>query len=202
MSQEEHGMPYSDIVKDHFFNPRNTLKEDEESFQADALGEAGSSVCGDWIKFWVKIDPETEKISDCKWKTFGCASAIASTSVLSEMVIGLTIDEAMKIKPGDIVEKLGGLPEKKIHCSVLGDRGLRQAIEAYLKEKGLEDRLAEYRRQEVVCECAGVTRGEIEDAISRGVKSFEAIQEETNVSTACGECKEEIQKILSESAGG
>ncbi len=126
---------YSEKVKDHFFNPRNICRcEDEgEKFQADGVGSVGSPVCGDVMKMWIKI--KDNKIVDCKWKTFGCASAIASTSILSEMVIGKTLEEAEKIKPNEIVEKLGGLPAKKIHCSVLGDKALREAIKNYREKQ-------------------------------------------------------------------
>lgn len=120
---------YSEAVKDHFLHPRNILtgKIDENEF--DGVGEVGSPACGDVMRVCIKV--KDNKITDCKWQTFGCASAIATTSVMSEMVIGMTLDEAMKIGAMDIVKKLGGLPEKKIHCSVLGDQGLRKAIEDY-----------------------------------------------------------------------
>ena len=126
---------YSDIVKDHFFNPRNVMpagKEDE--YQADGMGRVGSPACGDEMVIWIKIDPKTQKIVDCKWQTFGCGSAIASTSMLSEMLLengGMTLDEAVKIKPQDIMERLGGLPARKVHCSVLGDQASQKAIDDY-----------------------------------------------------------------------
>jgi len=128
---------YSDVVKDHFFNPRNFMREDEEKeFKFNAVGRAGSSACGDEMIFWLKIDPKTEKIADCRWRTFGCGSAIAATSVLSEMLLekgGMKISEAVKITPIDIIKRLGGLPDRKIHCSVLGDEALREAIKNYKK---------------------------------------------------------------------
>ncbi len=120
---------YSDEVKDHFMNPRNILcgEIDEKTF--DGVGQVGSPACGDVMRVFIKVKDDI--IVECKWQTFGCASAIATTSVMSEMVIGMTLEEAMKIGPMDIVKKLGGLPEKKIHCSVLGDQGLRKAIEDF-----------------------------------------------------------------------
>lgn len=121
---------YSKEVEDHFFHPRNVMEEGVDSSEFNAYGEIGSMACGDVMKMWLKID-ENGKIIDCKWKTFGCASAIASTSMLSEMVIGKDIDEAYQIKPQDILIALGGLPKKKIHCSVLGDQALRKAIENF-----------------------------------------------------------------------
>ncbi len=129
---------YNDIVKDHFFNPRNFLSEKEiGKFKFNAFGKAGNPVCGDMMKFWLWIDPKTKKIKECRWQTFGCGSAIASTSMLSVMVTengGMTLDEAIKIKPKDILERLGGLPDQKIHCSVLGDKAIRNAIDNYLKD--------------------------------------------------------------------
>ncbi len=126
---------YSDIVKDHFFNPRNILYTWEDvDFEVSGIGKVGSPVCGDEMVMWIQINPKTNKIVNCKWQTFGCASAIASTSMLSEMVLengGMDLEKAKKIKPQDILNRLGGLPAKKIHCSVLGDQALRQAIEDY-----------------------------------------------------------------------
>ncbi len=130
---------YSDIVKDHFFNPRNLMTdEDEKNYKADGVGVVGSPVCGDMMKVWIKVDKETNRIKECKWRTFGCASAIASTSVMSEMVAkkgGMKIEEALKITPQDILKELGGLPEPKMHCSVLGDQALRAAINDYQNKK-------------------------------------------------------------------
>jgi len=121
---------YSPIVKDHFYNPRNVMPDEMiDYYEADGMGEVGSPACGDVMRMWIKVDPKSKKITDCKWRTFGCASAIASTSVLSEMVIGMRVEEAKKIKPQDIAVRLGGLPKVKIHCSVLGDQALRAAIE-------------------------------------------------------------------------
>ena len=124
---------YSAEVKDHFFFPRNIFKNEEEAKkyekEADGIGEVGNPVCGDVMKMFIKV--KKAKITDCKWLTFGCASAIASTSILSEMVIGMTIKEAKKIVPQDIIKRLGGLPTRKVHCSVLGDQALRAAIEDF-----------------------------------------------------------------------
>lgn len=132
--QSENEWVYSDIVKEHFFHPQNALTEKPEEYKADGVGMVGSPACGDVMKVWIKVDPNTQKIIDFKWQTYGCASAIASTSMLSVMVTengGMTLDEAKKITPKDILARLGGLPEKKIHCSVLGDQALRAAILNY-----------------------------------------------------------------------
>ncbi len=115
---------YSDTVKDHFMHPRN-LAEDEsliKKMNPNGDGTVGNPVCGDVMKMWVRVDEKTDKIKKCLWKTFGCASAIASTSMLSVMVTkndGMNIDDALKIKPMEIIKQLGELPKNKIHCSVL-----------------------------------------------------------------------------------
>jgi len=134
---------YSKTVKDHFFNPRNLLfEEPEEKF--DAYGAVGSPACGDIMHVWLKIDPKTEKIIDFKWKTFGCASAIAATSIFSVIVTengGLTIDEALAIKPKDITKRLDGLPDRKIHCSVLADKAFRKAVNGWFRETDRYERV-------------------------------------------------------------
>lgn len=132
--QTQSGVPwiYSDEVREHFFNPKNFATKPPEDF--DGLGIVGSPICGDMMKFWIKVDKESKKIIDVKWQTFGCASAIASTSVLSEMVTekgGMKIEDALKITPQDIMDRLSGLPEIKVHCSVLGDQALEAAIKDY-----------------------------------------------------------------------
>lgn len=125
---------YSDIVKDHFFNPRNLLL-DETTYTADGEGQVGSLACGDIMKVWIKVDPTSKRISECKWRTFGCASAIASTSMMSLMATeagGMDLSLALRLKPEQIVERLGGLPDRKFHCSVLGQEALRAAVEDYV----------------------------------------------------------------------
>jgi NifU-like protein involved in Fe-S cluster formation len=127
---------YSEIVKDHFLRPRNVLL-DEANYKYDGKGISGNPVCGDMMALWIKVDSRTQKIKDCKWRTYGCASAIASTSMMSVMVTehgGMPIKKALKLKPQAIVKRLGGLPELKFHCSVLGLDALREAINDYLKK--------------------------------------------------------------------
>lgn len=130
---------YSKIVKDHFFHPRNIFLNDEEEKDyeknADGIGQVGSAYCGDVMRMYIKVNKKNNAIRECRWKTFGCGSALASTSILSEMVIGMKISEAKKITPNDIVKALGGLPVRKIHCSILGDQALRAAIEDYEKKR-------------------------------------------------------------------
>lgn len=124
---------YSEIVKEHFLNPRNFLMGDETKYQHDAEGIVGNPVCGDQMKMFLQI--KDDKILDVKWKTYGCASAIASTSALSELAKGKTLDEALKIGPTEIAEFLGGLPAHKFHCSVLGHEALAAAIKNYRAAK-------------------------------------------------------------------
>lgn len=128
---------YSDIVRDHFFNPRNILI-DEKKYKADGLGIVGSPTCGDMMVVWVKIDKKKKKIKECKWRTFGCASAIASTSMMSLMVTengGMNLFKAKRLTPEAIIDRLGGLPDRKYHCSVLGHTALREAINDYEENK-------------------------------------------------------------------
>lgn len=126
---ENGGWIYSDTVKEHFLNPRNFLMGDEAAFPADAVGVVGNPICGDQMKMFIQV--KDDKIVDIRWKTYGCASAIASTSALSELAKGKTLDEALKISAKDIDDYLGKLPKHKFHCSVLGQDALKEAIDNY-----------------------------------------------------------------------
>lgn len=132
-NQDGVGWLYTDKVKDHFMHPRNFLSGEIDSGAFNGVGEVGSPACGDMMRVMIKV--KDGKITDCKWQTFGCASAIASTSVMSEMAIGMDLDEASKITAKMIVDNLGGLPSQKIHCSVLGDQALKKAIDDYLQRQ-------------------------------------------------------------------
>ncbi len=122
---------YSDTVMDHFTNPRNVGEIED----ADGVGEVGNPVCGDMMTFYIKVDDQ-DRLSDVKFKTFGCGAAIAVSSMVSEMAMGKTVEEAMKISKADVAEELGGLPQNKMHCSNLGADALHLAIEDYLSKKG------------------------------------------------------------------
>lgn len=136
---------YSEKVKDHFLAPRNFLMGDESQFAYDAVGQVGNPVCGDQMRMYIKV--QKNKIVDIRWKTYGCASAIASTSALSEMVKGKTLEAALKIDANAITQYLGGLPKHKFHCSVLGNEALAAAIKAYRTQRCAEgQRLAAERR--------------------------------------------------------
>ena len=120
---------YTEKVMDHFMNPRNFLFGDESQFDYDAVGTVGNPVCGDQMKMYIKV--EDNKITDARWKTYGCASAIASTSALSEMIKGKTLDEALEIDAKAIDNYLGNLPKHKFHCSILGNEALAKAVAEY-----------------------------------------------------------------------
>jgi len=184
---------YSKKLKDHFFNPRNVGEIDNP----DGVGEVGSLACGDALKLTFKLD-ENKRIKDAKFKTFGCASAIATSSVLTEMIKGMTIEEAEKVNNKDIADYLGGLPEQKMHCSVMGREALEAAIDNYRtggkKKHELEGK--------VVCTCFGVTENEIERVIREN--DIETVEQVTNYCKAgggCGGCKGEIERIIQKVKG-
>jgi NifU-like protein len=185
---------YSDIVKDHFMNPRNVMGEGEE-FDADAEGMVGNIRCGD--QMMIKLKVEGDVIKDIRWKTYGCASAIASTSMLSESVRGMSLEKAYNIKPADIANKLGGLPENKIHCSVLGDKALRAAIDNYLEKTG-RGGLFKEEDAVVICTCLNITNKDIEQAVRDGAETWEDLQAKTKIGTVCGGCKGKALELLHE----
>ena len=182
---------YTDKVKELFDNPKNV----GEVADADGVGEVGSLSCGDALKLTFKLDGEG-RISEAKFQTFGCASAIASSSALTEMIIGKTLEEAETITNQDIVEYLGGLPDKKMHCSVMGQEALRAAVANYRGEKlPKED-------SDIVCECFGVTEKEIEDAIvDNSLTTLEQVTDYTKAGGGCGSCHERIEGILQQMLG-
>jgi NifU-like protein len=170
-------MIYNDKVIDYFQNPRNM----GEIPNADGVGEVGSPICGDVMKIWIKVD-KTGKITDAKFKTFGCASAVASSSMATEMIIGKNIKEALKITNQQVVDALGGLPEHKIHCSVLAADAIHRAINDYLGIKPeQEDKDVEY-----VCKCQKITKEQIEEAIAHGAYTVEMVAKATGATK--GEC--------------
>jgi NifU-like protein len=179
---------YTDKVREHFFNPRNV----GEIPDPDGVGEVGSLACGDALKLMFKLD-ETGRIKDVKFKTFGCASAIASSSALTEIIKGMPLEEAAKVTNKDIADYLGGLPEQKMHCSVMGREALEAAIENY---KGGSKKKHELEGK-VVCTCFGVTEKEIERVIHEN--NLDTVEQVTNYCKAgggCGGCKGEIEKII------
>ena len=177
---------YTDKVKDHFENPRNVGEVD----RIDAVGEIGSLACGDALRLTLKITEE-ERIEDAKFQTFGCASAIASSSALTEMVKGLTLDEAAGISNQNIADYLGGLPKEKMHCSVMGMEALEAAIAHY---RGVEIQEPE---GEVICECFGVTDKDIERVVEQNnLSTLEEVTSYTKAGGGCGKCHEKIEALL------
>jgi len=184
---------YTDKLKDHFFNPRNVGEIED----ADGTGEVGSLACGDALRLTFKLDKKG-KIKDAKFKTFGCASAIATSSVLTEMIKGMTLDEAAKVTNKDIADYLGGLPEQKMHCSVMG----REALEAAIENHRSGGKKKHQLEGNVVCTCFGVTDKEIERVIREN--NLTTVEQVTNYSKAgggCGGCKGEIEKIIEKVQG-
>ena len=179
---------YTDKVKDHFLNPRNVGEVSNPS----GTGEVGSLACGDALTLTFRLNDDG-RIADAKFKTFGCASAIASSSALTEMVKGLTLEEAEKITNEDIAEYLGGLPKEKMHCSVMGREALEAAIANY---KGVPIPMAQ---GELVCECFGVTDLEIRRAIlESNLKTVEEVTNFTKAGGGCGNCHDRIQELILE----
>jgi nitrogen fixation NifU-like protein len=123
---------YSEKVMEHFMNPRNV----GEIENPDGIGEEGNPICGDMMTFHIKV--KDNRLDDVKFKTFGCGAAIAVSSIVSEMAIGRTLEEAMKITPRLVADELEGLPKNKFHCSNLGAQALHNAIEDYLSKKKAE----------------------------------------------------------------
>ncbi len=190
---------YSDVVKEHFFNPKNLLLEEPKEGEYDAEGIVGSPACGDMMNIWLKIDSKTEQITVCKWKTFGCGSAIASTSMMSEMVTengGMTLDQALKLKPQDIIGRLHGLPNRKIHCSVLGDKALRKAINDYFRKTSQFDRIV-VDGAKVIDERLNITDHDIEEAVLEGATDLDSVQKKLKVGVGfTEEAKDEIRQLI------
>lgn len=183
---------YTDKVLEHFKNPRNVGVVPN----ADGTGQVGSLICGDALKLTIKVNKETEVIEDIKFQTFGCASAIASSSILTELAKGKTLTEASKITNQDIANALGSLPEAKMHCSVMGMEALDAAIKSY-RQGGKPVVFEQAQDSKVVCQCFNVTEETIIKAINTNhLKTVEDITHFTKAGGACGKCKAEIQKIL------
>lgn len=182
---------YTDKVKEHFINPRNV----GEVENPDGVGEVGSLACGDALKLTIKVD-ENKRITDAKFQTFGCASAIASSSALTEMVIGKTVEEAQAITNEEIAVFLGGLPKEKMHCSVMGQEALEKAITCYLGEPEKKP------EGNIVCECFGVTDVQIRKALTEHtLKTVEEITNYIKAGGGCGKCHEKIEAGIAQSTG-
>lgn len=181
---------YSKKVMDHFLHPRNV----GEIKNPDGLGEVGSLACGDALRLTFKLDAK-KRIKDVRFRTFGCASAIASSSALTEMIKGKTLNEVEKITNKDIARFLGGLPEAKMHCSVMGREALQEAIKNYRGEKKVHEK--KVLESEVICKCFGVTEKEILNAIRENdLKSIEQVTHYTKAGGACEQCHPGIRDLI------
>ena len=185
---------YTKSVIDHFEHPRNSGRLDN----ANGIGQVGSLACGDALKLYLKINPKTEVIEDAKLQTFGCASAIASASALTEMIIGKTITEALEVTNEDIAEYLGGLPQQKMHCSVMGKEALEAAVANY---RGI-DIEAEHKEAKITCQCFWVEEEKIRNAVKEyGLKTVEEVTNYTKAGGKCGKCHDDIRRIIAEVNG-
>jgi NifU-like protein involved in Fe-S cluster formation len=193
------GWLYSDIVKDHFFNPRKFMQYGEEDkFKYNGMGRVGSPACGDEMVMWLKIDLKTEKIKDCRWRTFGCGSAIASTSVLAEMITekgGMKLSKALELKPQDILKRLGGLPDRKVHCSVLGDKALQASVNDYFRNTGQHDRIITAGAK-VIDKVLNITDKDIEEAVLEGAHNLEDLQKKLKVGVGNPESIPQIEELI------
>lgn len=182
---------YNDKVYEYFRNPRNM----GDLSDANAIGQVGSIACGDVMRLALKIDPETEVIREAKFKTFGCASAIASASILTELVIGKSLQDAENISNDDIVTALGGLPASKMHCSVMGHDALVAALNDY---RGIETTDDTHEDEgTIVCTCFGVTDAHIERVVrDNDLTTIEDVTNYTKAGGACQSCHMKIQDII------
>jgi len=181
---------YSEKLMDHFLHPRNA----GEIPDANGRGEVGSIACGDALLLTIKVEGPDERITDAKFKTFGCGSAIASASVLTEMVKGKTVKEAEKITNKDIADWLDGIPPEKMHCSVMGQEALEAAIANYRGKKAAPIDKDEGR---LICKCYGVTEEKIARAVrENNLKTVEQVTNYTKAGGGCGTCHADIEEII------
>lgn len=189
---------YSDTVRDHFFRPQNLLMRKAEDNEFNAEGVVGSPACGDSMWIGIKVDAATDRITEMKWRTFGCGSAIASTSMYSVMITengGLTITDALAIKPQHIMERLGGLPNRKIHCSVLADKAFQKCVNNYFRTIGAHNRII-VDGAKVIDKDLNITDHDIEEAVLEGATNLEEVQKKLKVGIGNPESIPEIEQLI------
>ena len=184
---------YSEKMMDHFRNPRNVGKIENP----DGEATVGSLACGDALKFQFKLGADG-KITEAKFQTFGCASAIASSSALTEMVIGRTLEEAKQITNQQIADYLGGLPPQKMHCSVMGREAMEAAIRNYETHENCDRNL----ESDILCQCYNVSENEVRRVITENrLTNVEEVTNFTKAGGGCGQCRAKIEAILKEING-
>ena len=186
---------YTDKVMDFFHNPRNQgVIDEKESGQAITTGEVGSIACGDALKLHLKIDEKSQTILEARFQTFGCASAIASSSALTELLVGKTLDEALSLTNKEIADYLGGLPEEKMHCSVMGQEALEAAIFNY---RGIPLDNHEDDEGALICRCFGVTSTRIRRIVlENSLTTAEQVTNYVKAGGGCGSCLTDIDDII------
>lgn len=193
---------YTEKVLELFYNPKNqgAIADENEAGIAVVFGEVGSIACGDALRLHLKIDEAKDTILDARFQTFGCTSAIASSSALTEMVKGLTLDAALQVSNRDIADYLGGLPEAKMHCSVMGQEALEAAIHKY---RGITPEAHEDDDGTLICTCFGVSDKRIRRVVAENnLTQAEQVTSYIKAGGGCSSCLSQIDDIIAEVRSG